>query len=179
MLEVSRARSAQNGAESQIPEIERQIVLKENQLSVLLARLPGPIERTRDLRRPAIAAAIPVHRGYPAGEYGRTAAPAQESVVFRNATVWTNTDRGVLELRVACRIEPHMYELFDTAATLRAPPQPPPTLHDGARQRGRPGARVRCGRPVARSRSALGQQFLVQFPASDASRVLSSAWWST
>jgi multidrug efflux system outer membrane protein len=60
MLEVSRARSAQNGAESQIPEVERQIVLKENQLSVLLGRLPGPIDRTTDLRQPAIAAAIPV-----------------------------------------------------------------------------------------------------------------------
>lgn len=45
----------------------------------------------------AVAQAIPAYRGYPAGEYGRAALPAQETVVFRNATVWTNTDQGVLQ----------------------------------------------------------------------------------
>ena len=45
----------------------------------------------------AVAQAIPAYRGYPAGEYGRAAPPAQETVVFRNATVWTNTGEGVLK----------------------------------------------------------------------------------
>jgi multidrug efflux system outer membrane protein len=87
MLEVSRARAAQNGAESAIPEIERQIVLKENQLSVLLGRLPGPIDRTTDLRQPAIAAAIPV--GVPSALLERRpdVVAAEHAIVAANAEV--------------------------------------------------------------------------------------------
>ena len=39
---------------------------------------------------------IPAFRGYPAGEYARLAEPARETVLITNATVWTNTDDGVL-----------------------------------------------------------------------------------
>ncbi|MBB5209752.1 amidohydrolase family protein [Chiayiivirga flava] len=39
---------------------------------------------------------IPAYRGYPAGEYARDAAPARETLLITNATVWTNTDDGVL-----------------------------------------------------------------------------------
>lgn len=39
---------------------------------------------------------IPAFAGYPAGEYARTAAPPAETVLIRNATVWTNTGDGVL-----------------------------------------------------------------------------------
>jgi multidrug efflux system outer membrane protein len=60
MLEVSRARAALAGAQSQIPEIERQIVAKENQICVLLGRLPGSIDRVKSLRPPDPAARIPV-----------------------------------------------------------------------------------------------------------------------
>lgn len=45
----------------------------------------------------AVAQAIPAYRGYPAGEFGRVALPPQDTVVFRNATVWTNTGDGVLK----------------------------------------------------------------------------------
>lgn len=45
----------------------------------------------------AVAQAIPAFRGYPAGEFGRAALPPQETVVFRNATVWTNSADGVLQ----------------------------------------------------------------------------------
>lgn len=42
--------------------------------------------------------AIPAHSGYPAGEYARTALPPQaEELLIRGATVWTNTEQGVLE----------------------------------------------------------------------------------
>jgi multidrug efflux system outer membrane protein len=87
MLEVSRARAAQSGAESQIPEIERQIVLKENQLSVLLGRLPGPVDRRIDLRQPAIAAAIPV--GLPSALLERRPdlVAAEHAIVAANAEV--------------------------------------------------------------------------------------------
>jgi imidazolonepropionase-like amidohydrolase len=41
--------------------------------------------------------AIPAYRGYPAGEYGRAALPEQSgALLIRNATVWTNTEQGVL-----------------------------------------------------------------------------------
>ena len=42
-------------------------------------------------------AKIPVHRGYPAGEFGRASLPAQpKALLIRNATVWTNSSDGVL-----------------------------------------------------------------------------------
>ena len=42
-------------------------------------------------------APIPAFAGYPAGEYGRIGLPVQaKAVLFRNASVWTNTDQGVL-----------------------------------------------------------------------------------
>jgi outer membrane protein, multidrug efflux system len=87
MLEVSRARAAQGGAESQVPEIERLIVLKENQISVLLGRLPGRIERTADLREPAMAAAIPV--GLPSDLLERRPdlLAAEHAIVAANAEV--------------------------------------------------------------------------------------------
>jgi multidrug efflux system outer membrane protein len=46
LLEVSRAQAALTQARAGIPELERQIVAKENQLSILLGRPPGYIERS-------------------------------------------------------------------------------------------------------------------------------------
>ena len=40
-------------------------------------------------------APIPPFQGYPAGEFGLSAPPEQATVLFRNATVWTNTELGV------------------------------------------------------------------------------------
>jgi len=45
LLEVSRASAALTQARAGIPELERQIVAKENQLSILLGRPPGDIVR--------------------------------------------------------------------------------------------------------------------------------------
>ncbi len=42
--------------------------------------------------------AIPAHRGYPAGEYARETTPPQAGdLLIRGATVWTNTEQGILE----------------------------------------------------------------------------------
>lgn len=42
-------------------------------------------------------AAIPAQRGYPAGEFARATLPPQpKALLIRNATIWTNTDDGVL-----------------------------------------------------------------------------------
>lgn len=44
-LETSSAEALVGTAAANIPEIERQIVLKENQINVLLGRNPGPVDR--------------------------------------------------------------------------------------------------------------------------------------
>lgn len=45
-----------------------------------------------------VPAQIPAYLGYPAGEYARTALPPQaEELLIRGATVWTNTERGILQ----------------------------------------------------------------------------------
>ncbi len=45
-LELSRAKLALYSVSATIPEIERQIALKENELNTLLGRNPGPVPRT-------------------------------------------------------------------------------------------------------------------------------------
>jgi len=42
-LDTSRAEAAQATAAASIPELERQIALKENQISVLLGNNPSPL----------------------------------------------------------------------------------------------------------------------------------------
>ena len=61
-ITVEQARSQYETAAVQIPQIEIQIVLTENALSILLGRNPGPIERGKTLdtlAAPAIPAGLP------------------------------------------------------------------------------------------------------------------------
>jgi multidrug efflux system outer membrane protein len=61
-LEVSQIRSEYEQAAVRIPSIERQIALRENALSVLLGRNPGPIERGKaidEMTLPDVPAGIP------------------------------------------------------------------------------------------------------------------------
>ncbi len=44
-LELSRAKLALRSVSANIPEIERQIALKENEINTLLGRNPGPVPR--------------------------------------------------------------------------------------------------------------------------------------
>ena len=44
-LETSRAEGALGGAQATIPQIQSAIVAKENQISILLGKPPGPIVR--------------------------------------------------------------------------------------------------------------------------------------
>lgn len=48
-LETSRAEAAMTSVAANIPDIERLIALKENQISILCGRPPGPISRRADL----------------------------------------------------------------------------------------------------------------------------------
>jgi multidrug efflux system outer membrane protein len=59
-LEVSRAELALRSVTATIPEIERQIALKENEINTLLGRNPGPIVRTSTLLAQDVPVEIPV-----------------------------------------------------------------------------------------------------------------------
>ncbi|MBV8865862.1 MAG: efflux transporter outer membrane subunit [Acidobacteriaceae bacterium] len=59
ILPVSRAAADEATAEAQIPELQRQIALTENQISVLLGQNPGPIAATAKLLEEIIPPAVP------------------------------------------------------------------------------------------------------------------------
>lgn len=58
-LETSSARALVGTVAATIPDLERQIVLKENQINVLLGRNPGPIQRNSTLLEQASPPEIP------------------------------------------------------------------------------------------------------------------------
>jgi len=59
-LEVSRAELALRTVTATIPEIERQIALKENEINTLLGRNPGPVTRTSTLLAQELPVEIPI-----------------------------------------------------------------------------------------------------------------------
>ncbi len=59
-LELSRAKLALRTVTATIPEIERQIALKENEINTLLGRNPGPLPRTSTLLAQEMPIDIPV-----------------------------------------------------------------------------------------------------------------------
>jgi outer membrane protein, multidrug efflux system len=59
ILDTSRAAGARDTAAASIPELERQIVLKENQISVLLGANPGPIQHTARLLDEIVPPEVP------------------------------------------------------------------------------------------------------------------------
>jgi outer membrane protein, multidrug efflux system len=65
LLEVSRAKLALQTVAATIPEIERQIALKEDEINTLLGRNPGPIPHTATLLAQELPLDIPV--GLPSG----------------------------------------------------------------------------------------------------------------
>jgi len=58
-LQTSRAEGNLAQAAASIPEIESQIAAKENQISILLGRNPGPIQRGRPLFDQAVVPTVP------------------------------------------------------------------------------------------------------------------------
>lgn len=59
-------------------------------------RAPAPDEAAKAADADP-AKAIPAFSGYPAGEYARRGLPEQSTVLFRGATLWTNTEEGRIE----------------------------------------------------------------------------------
>jgi multidrug efflux system outer membrane protein len=58
-LDTSRAEAALASTAANVPEIERQIALKENQLSVLLGENPGPVAHEAKLEEQTFAPEVP------------------------------------------------------------------------------------------------------------------------
>ncbi len=58
-LDVSRAEAALTSSAATVPELERQIALKENEINVLLGNPPGPIDRKSKLLDQSIPPEIP------------------------------------------------------------------------------------------------------------------------
>jgi outer membrane protein, multidrug efflux system len=58
-LELSRARAAMRSVSAAIPELNRQIALKENEISILLGRNPQPISRDAGLLERPLPAEVP------------------------------------------------------------------------------------------------------------------------
>ncbi|HTZ31111.1 MAG TPA: efflux transporter outer membrane subunit [Methylomirabilota bacterium] len=59
-LDTSRAEAAEAAAAAAVPEYERQIAIKENQISILLGQNPGPINHTARLLEEVVPPDIPV-----------------------------------------------------------------------------------------------------------------------
>jgi multidrug efflux system outer membrane protein len=58
-LETSRAEGALGGAEATIPQLESDIVAKENQISILLGHAPGPIIRGTPMYEQPVVPTVP------------------------------------------------------------------------------------------------------------------------
>jgi outer membrane protein, multidrug efflux system len=86
-LETARARAALATVSAQIPTLEREIVAKENQISVLLGRVPGPIARGEALAQQPVPPEIPA--GLPAALLMRRPdlREAEQLLVAANANV--------------------------------------------------------------------------------------------
>src|ERR1022692_3474949 len=59
-LELSRAKLSLRSVSANIPEIERQIALKENEINTLLGHNPGPVPRTSTLLAQEVPLDIPI-----------------------------------------------------------------------------------------------------------------------
>jgi multidrug efflux system outer membrane protein len=87
LLEVSRAKAALTQARATIPELERQVVAKENQISVLLGRTPGDVVRGAPLGPEGLIPEVPVGLPSQLLERRPDLQQAEQAVVAANADV--------------------------------------------------------------------------------------------
>ena len=90
-LDTSRAAAAQATAAASIPEIERQIAIKENQISILLGENPSPLPRTARLLDQIVTPDVPA--GLPSALLERRPdiLEAEQQVRFANAKIGVAT----------------------------------------------------------------------------------------
>jgi multidrug efflux system outer membrane protein len=86
-LETSRAEGALGGAQANIPQIQSQIVAKENQISVLLGKPPGPIVRGAPMYDQPVVPEVP--SGLPSALLARRPdlRQVEEQLVAANARI--------------------------------------------------------------------------------------------
>jgi len=86
-LETSRAEGALGAAEASIPQLESDIVAKENQISILLGRSPAPIPRGMPMYEQAVVPTVPA--GLPAALLERRPdlRQAEQKLVGANANI--------------------------------------------------------------------------------------------
>jgi outer membrane protein, multidrug efflux system len=86
-LETSRALGALGNAQATIPQIQSAIVAKENQISILLGRTPGPIPRGQPMYAQPVAPAVPA--GLPSALLERRPdlRQAEQQLVTANARI--------------------------------------------------------------------------------------------
>lgn len=86
-LETSRAEAALANASAQIPLVEQRIVAKENQLNLLLGRVPAPVERGLALDQQPIPPDVPA--GMPASLLLRRPdiLQSEENLIAANANI--------------------------------------------------------------------------------------------
>ena len=86
-LETARAEALLANASAQIPALEQRIVARENQITLLLGRSPGPIPRGGSLTEQALPPAVPA--GLPSALLLRRpdVRAAEQSLVAANANV--------------------------------------------------------------------------------------------
>jgi outer membrane protein, multidrug efflux system len=94
-LELSRAKLALRSVSANIPEIERQIALKENEINTLLGRNPGPVARTSTLLAQEIPVEIPV--GLPSSLLERRPDVRAAEQQVRAANAGSRAGRGCLQ----------------------------------------------------------------------------------
>ena len=82
-LETARAEAALAAAAATVPELERQIALKENELNVLLGRPPGPVQRTAKLLEEQMPLEVPA--GLPSALMDRRPDIRQAEQLLRSA----------------------------------------------------------------------------------------------
>jgi multidrug efflux system outer membrane protein len=87
LLEVSRAKAALTQVRASIPELERQIVVKENQLSTLLGRAPGDVLRGVPLADEWASPEVPVGLPSQLLERRPDVQQAEQALVAANADV--------------------------------------------------------------------------------------------
>ncbi len=86
-LETSRAEGALGAAQASIPQLESDIVAKENQISILLGRSPGPIPRGLPMYAQAVVPTVPA--GLPSALLERRPdlRQAEQQLVSANARI--------------------------------------------------------------------------------------------
>jgi multidrug efflux system outer membrane protein len=117
-LDTARAEAALGTVASQIPELERAIVAKENQINFLLGRNPQPI--LRDSPGPPLPPAIPAGLPSQLLERRPDIREAEQSLVAANANIGvakanffpTISLTGLLGV-----VSPELHNLFDNSGT--------------------------------------------------------------